>query len=160
MSTASVYWAHSVPSTGWPILPMDFLICFLQQPWGWYCIICILQWRELMLRKENKWSGSHTKGALRSGLRQSLSAWAPAQGCAAFGGPPVSQALLRPEGAGRQTVCNRQVDWHPYLQFPKTVQSSESIDGYGSNLIVLQAPVKMIIKKENNETRVSVLQNE
>lgn len=38
------------------------------------------------------------------------------------------------------------------------MQSSERIDGYGSNPIVLQAPVKRIIKT-NNETRVSVLQD-
>lgn len=38
------------------------------------------------------------------------------------------------------------------------MESSERIDGYGPNPIVLQAPVKGIIKT-NNETRVSVLQD-
>lgn len=41
-----------------------------------------------------------------------------------------------------------EINWHGYLQFSETVQSSEGIDRYGPNLIVLQAPVKMSIKKK------------
>lgn len=47
-----------------------------------------------------------------------------------------------------------QTDW--YLQFSEIVQSSERIGGYGSNLIVLQAPVKMIIKRETMKQTFSL----
>ena len=56
--------------------------------------------------------------------------------------------MLGGMGSGWQATTDGQTNWRWYLQFSKTVQSSESIDRYGSNLIVLQAPVKMIIKRK------------
>ena len=58
------------------------------------------------------------------------------------------RVVLGGMGSGWQATTDGQTNWHWYLQFSKTVQSSESIDRYGSNLIVLQAPVKMIIKRK------------
>lgn len=49
-------------------------------------------------------------------------------------------------GQADKPLWNRQINW--YLQFNKIVQSSERMLGYGSNLIVLQEPVKMIIKRK------------
>ena len=56
------------------------------------------------------------------------------------------RAICSGMGRVHRPPRNGKTNWSWYLQFSKTVESSESIDRYGSNLIVLQAPVKMIIK--------------
>lgn len=103
-----------------------------------------------MLRKENKPSSSHTQfvGAARvtQGPTPLAPTWQRLLSAHALNAITGGRAMCSGMGRVHRPPRNGTTNWPWYLQFSKTVQSSESIDRYGSNLIVLQAPVKMIIK--------------
>ena len=150
--------AYCVPNSS------DFSHSFLTTTWGRYCCSfhfysrrswCLERKISPQVHTPSEWcsmcdSGSHPFGpnALRQYL---LSAHALN---AVMGGRAMCSGMSRVH----RPPQNGKTNWPWYLQFSKIVQSSESIDRYGSNLIVLQAPVKMIIKGKTWGKGVSVLQ--
>ena len=89
---------------------------------------------------------------MKSGLANPCDSESPALShtTSALGAPPAllwaGEQAWSGRGQADAPLWEGQTDW--YLQFSKVVQSSERIGGYRSDLIVLQAPVKMIVKRK------------